>query len=150
MALNVRIAIACLLALVAVAIAIVELNGHTINPPQCDRETPQFWVHHGPVRWALENGLALGCGALNRIGFWLWYAIPAGAFLVANPLLGGLIYGTYGVSRGISVWLIMYGLARWRHDDWAQWLLGQKDMARTILSLQLLLIGVTVSIVIGL
>src|SRR3712207_8459275 len=42
----------------------------------------------------------------SRIGFWLWYAIPLGAFLVGDPWLGAVVYGTYGFVRGLGAVLI--------------------------------------------
>jgi hypothetical protein len=147
--LNVRVAAAALLGIVAVVVAVLELNGRSIHPLQCNRETPQSWVHKGPVKWAIQNGLALGCGATSRIGFWLWYVVPIGAFLIASPWVGAAIYGVYSTTRGMAVWAITLGLAR-RLENWDEWLLGQKETAHMVAATQLLLLGIAVVIAVGL
>ncbi|MCB9010027.1 MAG: hypothetical protein H6656_22090 [Ardenticatenaceae bacterium] len=147
--LTVRIAAASLLGLVAITVALLELNGRPIRPLQCNRETPQNWVHKGPTRWAIQNGLALGCGATNRIGFWLWYAVPTGAFLFASPWAGAAIYGVYSTTRGMAVWAIILGLAR-RRENWDEWLLKRKETARIVAAAQLLFLGIAVVIAVGL
>lgn len=106
-------------------------------------------MHKGPVKRAIQNGLALGCGATSRIGFWLWYVVPLGAFLVATPWAGAAIYGAYGVTRGTAVWIILFVLAR-RYENWGEWLLRHKETANVIAAAQLLLLGVVVLIAIGL
>jgi hypothetical protein len=102
--------IATLFGCVALAIACIELSGRRVPVVQRDVETPQRWLHSGPLRWALVNGGTLGFGATSRLGFWLWYAVPAGSLLSADPALGAAIYGTYGFVRGIaSVALVVRG-----------------------------------------
>lgn len=149
-AFNIRIAIAIFLALMAIAVAVAELSGYRIGQVQCNRETPQIWVHHGPMRWAVQNGLALGCGAFNRIGFWLWYVIPASAFLAGSPLLGAAIYGMYGFMRGMAIWPIILWLGPRRGGEVGDWLTGRKEVARIITVGQLLVLGVVVTVVMGL
>lgn len=146
--LEIRVAAATLLGIAAIVVALLELNGRHPHLLQCNRETPQDWVHKGPTKWAIQNGLALGCGATSRIGFWLWYAVPLGAFLVASPWLGAAIYGAYGAVRGMSVWLIFFGLAR-RNEHWDEWLLSQKETATLVAAGQLLLLGIVTVIGVG-
>ena len=147
--LDLRIALASLLALLAIILGGVELSGHRIKLIQCSSETPQLWLNQGPLQWAARNGLVLGCGATRRLGFWLWYTIPAGAFLIANPVLSMVIYGTYGIVRGAAVWVLL-ALAR-RHDpDFGDWLVRHWETARLITAGQLLLLGITVTIAVGL
>lgn len=107
--LEVRVALACVLALVAVLIGSVELLGAGVRLPQFDRETPQRWLNKGALNWALLNGSFLGIGATSRIGFWLWYVVPLSAFLFADPVLGATIYGAYSVVRGTAVWALILG-----------------------------------------
>jgi hypothetical protein len=99
-----RVALGSLLATVGLLFGAFDLVERPIRPLQCDRETPKSWVDEGRLFWATKNGIALGCGATSRIGFWLWYAIPAGAFLEGRAILGALVYGSYGLSRGLGVW----------------------------------------------
>ena len=148
--LNIRIALASLLALAAVVVAAIELSGRRLQLLQCNRETPQSWVHEGPTKWAIQNGLALGCGVTNRVVFWLWYAIPAGAFSIASPILGMVIYGTYSIVRGMAVWVLILGFGRKYGEDWGDRLIGHMEMARLVTTGQLLLPGIVVTIAVGL
>lgn len=67
--------------------------------PQLDRETEQRLVHHGPLRWAAENGALLGLGFTSRLGTWLWYTVPAAALASGSPREGAMVYGLYGFTR---------------------------------------------------
>ena len=108
---------------------------------QCNRETPQRWLDKGPLLWAIINGLALGCGVTTRIGFWLWYAVPLGAFLVGRPELGAVIYRAYGIIRGMAAWVIFLGLEQWLQKNSAEWLLQRAETAQVIASGQLVLLA---------
>jgi hypothetical protein len=72
-----------------------------VPPPQLDRETAVGWLELGPYRWAVRNGAALGLGATSRLGYWLWYLVPVGAFAAGTPLLGAVVYGAYGLVRSL-------------------------------------------------
>jgi hypothetical protein len=148
--LDIRLAFASLVSLTGIIIAILELSGRRLHLLQCDRETPQSWVHKGPIQWAIQNGLALGSGFANRIGFWLWYSIPLGAFLVGSPVLGACLYGIYGLVRGTIVWALIYGPAKKYGEELAERLIGYNKIARLITTGQLLFLGIVVAIVIGL
>jgi hypothetical protein len=144
-----RLAAGSILAVAAIAVSGLELLGRRIQPPQFDCETPQRWVHKGPLRWATQNGLALGFGATSRIGFWLWYVIPLGALLLGDPWLGAVVYGTYGLIRGLGavfILLLMLGLK----VDISDWLIRRYGAARVLAAGQLVLLGVSTSIVVGL
>lgn len=143
---SVRSALASLAALVAIACGCLELLRPHFRPPQCDRETPQRWLHAGPLRWALRNGLALGNGMTSRIGFWLWYVVPAAALLAGQPLFGALLYGIYGFARGGLVWLLILGLGQTNRLH----LLDLTPAARRLAAGQLLAVGVMVVAVVGL
>ena len=108
---------------------------------QHDYETPQSWINIGALRWASINGLVLGFGATSRLGFWLWYAVPLGAFLFGRADLSAAIYGTYGAARGLVVWLFMYGVPKgsWKHH--ATWLLSQRNSAQHIADVVLVVLG---------
>lgn len=150
LSLNLRAAIASVLALIAIVLGGFELSGSQFRLPQCDRETPQRWVHTGPLRWAVRNGLALGFGATSRIGFWLWYAIPLGALLFARPDLGAVIYGTYSLTRGMAVWVIILGVYRLVGPNYPDWLIGRAKAAHLLAAGQLLLLGVAGAVAVGL
>jgi hypothetical protein len=113
--LDVRLALSSVLAPVGVLIGALESVGRPLRPLQCDRETPKRWVEQGYARWSIKNGLALGCGASSGVGFWLWYLVPVGAFLFGSAALGFLIYGAYGLVRGLGVWAFL--LARVSADS---------------------------------
>jgi hypothetical protein len=145
-----RVATASMLALVAMILGGIELGGRRIGIPQCDRETPKRWLHRGAFRWAAQNGMVLGIGASTRLGFWLWYAIPAGAFLFASPDLGAVIYGTYGLVRGMAVWSIILCLPRLVSQDGTEtWLLARNGSARLLAAGQLVILGVAAALAIG-
>lgn len=145
---DVRIAAASLLGVVAVVIGVLELYDKT-SVLECDKETPQSWVHHGPIIWPIENGLALGCGATSRIGFWLWYVIPLSSLLSGKVEYGALIYATYSFTRGMSIWFIIFGLTRLVKEDWTVWLLKNRTNMRLLSATHLILLGLFVIIVFG-
>lgn len=126
-----------------------EVSSREIRPLQRARETSQRWVHLRPIRWTTRNGLALGFGATSRIGFWLWYAVPAGAFLVGSPGLGAAIYGMYGLVRGIGAWGIIVG-NRAASFNFADRLSDHLKAARVLAAGQLVTLGIAVAIIVGL
>ena len=79
--------------------------------PQLDRETEQSLLRGGPVAWAVLNGGQLGLGFTSRIGFWTWYLIPVGAFLLADPTVGAVAWGLYGFLRLAAAIAIAYAAA---------------------------------------
>jgi hypothetical protein len=116
---------------------------------QFDCETPQRWINKGAWRWATRNGLTLGFGATSRIGFWLWYVIPLGAFLLGDPLASAVIYGTYGLVRALGAVVILLGMIRLKTDI-SDRLVAEYDTARVLTAGQLVLLGVATAIVVGL
>jgi hypothetical protein len=95
-------------ALVVLAALVAVLVGSFRSPVPWQRnaETPRSWLELQSWQTAARNGLALGTGYSTRIGFWLWYLVPIGAFAVGTPLGGALIYATYATARlGTSVGL---------------------------------------------
>jgi hypothetical protein len=111
----VRYSVGTVLGVVAMGVGVASLVGDS-RPLQCDRETPREWVQRGPVVWPLLNGAALGFGATSRLGFWLWYFIPIGAFLMGEPLVGAAIWAAYGFTRTASAGVVWYLQAR-GHDS---------------------------------
>lgn len=108
-----RVVIALVVACVATAGGLIEIAGGKVPLLQCNRETPRRWVARGPAYWAVRNGLSLGCGATTRIGFAIWYLVPAAAFLSASPLVGAMLFGVYGATRtGLVGVLIGVGVRR--------------------------------------
>ncbi len=67
--------------------------------PEFNRETEQALLGLGPIRWAIVNGSLLGLGFTSRIGFWIWYLIPAGILAAGSPAAGAAIWGGYGFTR---------------------------------------------------
>ena len=149
LALDLRLAIGSILALAAIAVGSLDLFGRHVLLPQFDCETPQRWVHKGPLRWATQNGLVLGFGATSRIGFWLWYTIPLGAFLVGAPAFGAAIYGTYGLIRALGAVFILLGILGWKIDA-SDWLIEHYGVTRALAAGQLVFLGVATAIVVGL
>jgi hypothetical protein len=147
--LDIRLAVGSVLAITAIVVGGLELFGRRIQPWQFDCETPQRWVNRGALRWATRNGLTLGFGATSRIGFWLWYVIPLGAFLVGDPGAGAAIYGTYGLVRALGAVVILLGITRLKTDIPDRLIEGY-GAARILAAGQLVFLGVATAIVVGL
>jgi len=138
------------LSLAAIGIGLAGIAGRGHRPLQCDRETPKEWVQLGPVIWPVLNGATLGVGATSRIGFWLWYAIPAGCFLLASPVIGAGIWAAYGFVRTACVGVIwLVGTIR-PDVDTTVGLLRQQDRARTTTTTLLLVLGLATFVLVGL
>lgn len=147
-----RIAIASLLAVAGLVAGLAGLLGHALRPPlQCDRETPQRWVGDGRLQWALKNGTALGFGAGTRLGFVLWYAIPAGALLYGDALAGMVLYGAYGAARAGGAGLIwLAARRRGDFDPLLDWLGARQATARTATTAYLLAASGAILVLVGL
>ena len=95
-----RAALLSAFSLAMILVACYEVVAHkVVRPLQINRETNQEWRRLGPVMSALLNGSALGAGFATRIGYWLWYVVPASAFYFASPVIGAVIFGTYAMGR---------------------------------------------------
>jgi hypothetical protein len=147
--LNIRLAVGSILAIAAIAVGTIELFGHRMQPLQFDCETPQRWVNRGAWRWATRNGLTLGFGATSRIGFWLWYVMPLGAFLLGDPLASAVVYGTYGLVRALGAVVILLSMMRLKTDI-SDRLIEGYGAARVLTAGQLVFLGVATAIVVGL
>ncbi len=150
-----RVGVASLLSLATIVLGAAEVMGQ-VALIQCDRETPQRWIHAGALRWAIRNGLVLGWGATTRLGFWSWYVIPIGSLLLGDPIIAALLYGCYGLLRGLAVWAWI-GAGRFigpqlglRFDDMATHVLLSRPVARSISGAYLLLLGAALAVAIGL
>lgn len=133
----------------AAALGIAGLLGFSRPPIQRDRETPKEWVERGPIVWPILNGAALGFGATTRLGFWLWYAVPIGCFLIASPIAGVAIWGIYGFTRTASasgLWLL--AVVRPSSDTVA--LLLQRKHATAVTSALLSVVGMATFFLMGL
>jgi hypothetical protein len=147
---DLRTAAATLAALLAVPLAAVELTGRRVRVLQFDRETPQRWLHHGPIRWATLNGAALGTGAGSRLGFWLWYAIPVAGVLSADPVLGALMWGSYALARTTAATvMILAARDRGGVDAVGVWLVRHNPTARRAAAAELAVLAVVVAVTAG-
>jgi hypothetical protein len=144
-----RFALGSILALVAITAGVLEVVSGRLRPPQLDCETPQRWMHKGPLRWAVQNGLALGFGATSRIGFFLWYVVPLGALLSGAPVFGAAIYGTYGFVRAVAAPLLLISSMSYEADI-SDWLISHHKGARALAAGQLIFLGVAVAVSVGL
>jgi hypothetical protein len=136
-----------LLALVAIVVGSIELTGRRVAIPQLDRETPFHWYERGAVGWALCNGAAIGFGGGTRLGFWLWFAIPVGAFVAGSPLLGALGYGLYSFTRTAGVAGLM-SLERLQRATGVE-VMGFSSDARILTSLQLVVFALLALVATG-
>ncbi len=83
--------------LLGAALAVVSM----LRLPVLERntETPQSLLRLGSVGWSVANGALLGTAVTNRIGYWLWYAVPIGCFVSGEPLAGAAIWGVFVCAR---------------------------------------------------
>lgn len=141
---SVRSGLIFLLGMGGVLVALGEFFGHPVKLLQWNRETPQLWLNKGPLRWAVRNGITLGVGATSRIGFWLWYVVPLGALLSRNWLIGGAIYGLYGLLRASGTWALILSpqVRRVGLDRVAVALVDRIPLARSATRTDLLLLGI--------
>lgn len=87
-----------LLAVVAVAFVLWASLRHP-RPFQLDRETHARWLRHQNWWTVVGNGIELGVGAATRLGYWLWFLVPIGAFAAGDPRAGAAVWGAYGCAR---------------------------------------------------
>lgn len=135
------------LAPLGLLLAAVDMLASGLPVLQVDRETRRSPASTGTARAAWGNGIALGLGATSRIGFWLWYVVPVAAFLSGDPLVGALLFGAYGLTRGVAPWLLlgaMYLPAQrsTRFDEVARSLLQRSSQARRVTSRLLAVVAV--------
>lgn len=150
LSLELRIVVATVAAVAAILVGGLELSGRSVPMLQLNRETPQRWVHRGAVKWAMRNGASLGLGFTSRLGFWVWYVVPLAVLLIGQPLIGTVLYGTYGAVRGWAVWVFLrppFGLTADELDDWIS---SHFQTAYLVGAGQLLAIGVAVLVIVGL
>lgn len=143
-----RTAFAITVGVGAILLGSLDLIGHPIRVPQRNRETPRRWLRWRASLAAARNGLALGTGWNTRIGFWLWFVVPLGSFISGSAVMGGVIYGVYGLTRGLGPWLLL-GLHRieqrvpsMERGDVGMWLLNRYGVMRTVTAVQLVSMGV--------
>lgn len=141
---DVRAAAATLLALVGMMVALMSLMGHQVTVLSRNRETPKEWVKEGPIRWALRNGISLGVGFRSRIGFWLWYVVPAGALIMGDLAAGAVVYGSYGFARGLMAGVLAAATVRGKLTDFDPLLVGGKRVAVRATSALLLILATSV------
>lgn len=68
------------------------------------RQTRKEWFYaYGPLAAAFLWGLDLGTGLTTVRVFASFWLLPAAAFLLAEPLSGALIMGSYGLGRALMV-----------------------------------------------
>jgi hypothetical protein len=94
-------------AIVVTAVAALAVGALRSEVPwQRNVETPRAWLEFHSWQTVVRNGSALGTGFATRLGFWLWYLVPLGAFAVGGAAAGAFIYMSYAAARlGISVML---------------------------------------------
>jgi hypothetical protein len=130
-------------------LAALQIGRRDVRPLQCDRETPQRWLHAGPYRWALRNGISLGCGATRRVGFWLWYAVPLGALLSGSTRGGAILYGAFSITRSLAAPAILVVATRRTSWDYSDWLPERFSLAQRVSTTHMALCASTVLVTFG-
>lgn len=150
-----RVMLASIFSLAAIAFAGLELLDRSIPLLQCNRETPRTWLGSRPGVWAVQNGVALGSGVVSRVGFWSWYVVPVSVIAFGDPVVGSVIFGTYGLARGLGAWayIALAALGSWRlglrFDEIALVALRLQPSARLVAAVHLLAIGTAVAFAVG-
>ncbi len=148
---EVRVVTASVLGVAAVGMGVVELRGRRASALQCDRETPRAWMRRGAVAWAACNGAALGIGATSRLGFALWYVLPATALLYADPLLGAIVFGAYGLVRTLSAYgFVLLARAKGDYEHAVDAVLALRGPVRAVCAWQMVALGIMGCVVVGL
>jgi hypothetical protein len=99
--------------LLGAALGGAELLGRRVWLLQRDRETNQSWMRFGAIVNSAANGIAIGVGFSTRIGYWLWYVLPAVAVFYGSWKVGVLLFVVYAsVRAGIAVFLSGVGEKR--------------------------------------
>lgn len=135
-----------LLAIPAVVVGAAEVVGRGIPLPDRKRETPQRWMHAGPLLWPILNGGALGLGVSSRIGVWLWYAVPLSSLLSGDVMIGATIFGAYGLVRGgiPSLLFVRYRRATSSAVEFGLAMMSKNGLLTRLCGAQLFLLGVVV------
>lgn len=116
-------------------------------PPQLDRETPARWLAYGPTAWGMLNGASLGLGAFSRIGWWLWYAVPTGAFISRDAVVGAVVFGAYALTRAscAALFLLTSKATGRSVDSLGRIVLRQRDRAAIATSVVLVVLSTLVA-----
>ena len=145
-----RAAIAAALAITGLCIGLAESRGAVVWLPQRSCETPQRWMDRGWLPWSLRNGGALGTGAMTRIGFPLWFVVPTVCFVLGDPLVGAVVFGSYGFARGLGAVLIIVAARRRSFASVAEYSLSRFPAARRALGGTLAVISLAMLALVGL
>lgn len=141
------------LACIGVGLAGWQLLARSVRVPQKNCETAQLWMNTGALTGAALNGGALGLGFVTRIGYWLWFAVPSAA-LIAGPVNGALVFGLYGLVRGVAPSaIILLMMARRRCDQKditrsQEWLIRQAGAAKITANVMLLAASLSVATIV--
>jgi hypothetical protein len=98
-------------ALLAIAVAAVSRR----LPWQLERETSIRWLEYQDWRTAAYNSASLSLGFATRIGFWMFYLVPIGAFMTGSALKGTLVYSIYGGARSVASLVLAAAAMRSAH-----------------------------------
>lgn len=95
------VALLLILGAVGVYIGAKEASGRRVRIWQINVETPQRWMHHGPVLWPLMNGFSLGLAFTSRLGYAVFYIVPVAAVASRSITSAVLIWGVYSFARAV-------------------------------------------------
>lgn len=89
----------------AIAYAMHELHLVSLPYPQRKRQVPSQWRHaFHPYFTAGIFGLLLGTGFITFIPTATYYIVSLAVILHNSPILGVLVFATYGASRAFLFW----------------------------------------------
>jgi hypothetical protein len=140
-----RLALVAAAAAILLVIGCVEASGSRPWLPQRDRESPLQWLEGEPLWGIVKTGAWLGVAVTTRIGFALVVLVPLTAMLSGSLLLGTVTYGAYGLTRGLSGWMITRSAMTPRTERPASlngsWLLALNPSALRVSGLATLLLA---------
>lgn len=92
------------LGLTCILYALHDLKIFSMPYPQSLAQVPASWRRRfHPYMTAFLYGFGLGTGVSTRIATGGMYVILAGSLISASPYLGALIFGCFGLARGVSI-----------------------------------------------
>jgi len=95
---------AVLVAAVAALYALGAAFGIPVPIPGRHRQVPDWWrSFFSPPTAADLYGLGLGVGFLTFLTFGTFVAVAVAALAVGDPLLGAVLCGPFGLSRGLTI-----------------------------------------------
>jgi hypothetical protein len=141
-----RDAIAVGVVLVSIAAALRELGVASLGVPALPRQVPwAWWYRHNRLAVSAAWGAQLGAGVVTRLNSAGFYAVVAATIWLGSPVKGAIIFGLYGLVRGIEP-IVVYQLNPSRPGDVIMQLRGYAEVIARTCAISCLCVGAVVSL----